>query len=369
MKFPTSLTEFTFYRGRVALYAILKSLGIDNGDEIMVQAFTCIAVPEGIIAAGAKPVYIDIESGGFNMDPEDLERKISPKTKAIIIQHTYGIPADLDKIISIANKMNIPVIEDCCHTLFSKYKGKMVGTFGVGSFYSFEWGKPIVVGVGGSAVVNEPALKENIFKNYMDYKFPSFINQIRLQLQYFSHKILYRPTFFWPVRNIYHFLGSLGAAESNYNPVDADNVAKDFSLRMAEALKKRLENKLKYIGKATSHSSWVTSEYKTKINSPFLHHPMKYEDHETIFARYPLLVKNKSLLLKKARKANIELADWYNTPIHPLKNEELNTVNYELGSCPNAENRCNQIVTLPTNYLVKQNYINKSVKFLNEVEL
>ena len=149
------LGELLYFRGRVALHAILNGLGIGSGDEVALQAFTCVAVPEGIMATGARPVWIDIESDGYNMAPESLESRITPRTSAIVVQHTYGIPADLERILSIAERHQIPVIEDCCHTLASTYHGKPVGSFGVASFYSFEWGKPLVAGIGGAAVVND----------------------------------------------------------------------------------------------------------------------------------------------------------------------------------------------------------------------
>ncbi|HIE26284.1 TPA: hypothetical protein EYP66_03250, partial [Candidatus Poribacteria bacterium] len=88
--------KLTFFRGRVALYAILKALNIGPGDEVATQAFTCVAVPEGIMASGARPVWVDIEVDGYNMDAEDLRRKLTLRTRAIIVQHTYGIPADMD---------------------------------------------------------------------------------------------------------------------------------------------------------------------------------------------------------------------------------------------------------------------------------
>ena len=144
------LTLLCYSRGRVALKAILRGIGVSGGDKVAIQAFTCSAVPEAIMAAGALPLYVDIESDGFNMDPEDLRKKISHRTRAIIAQHTFGIPADMDRILGIANESQIPVIEDCCHTLTSSYKGKVVGSFGVGSFYSYGWGKPVVIGVEGA---------------------------------------------------------------------------------------------------------------------------------------------------------------------------------------------------------------------------
>lgn len=364
--FP-NIGEFTYYRGRVALYAMLEALEISSGDEVLTQAFTCVAVPEGIMATGAKPVWVDIELGGYNMDPDDLERKITPQTRAIVVQHTYGIPADMERILPISERHSIPVIEDCCHTLASTYSGKLVGSFGIGSFYSFEWGKPIVAGIGGAAVVNDSELREKVCAQYANYQLPPAGNQIKLQLQYLAHCILYRPVLYWPVRWLFHTLGSLGAAEGNYNPIQGGRVAEDFSMRMIPPLQQRLERKLAELNTITAHGRQTVTRYQREIRSNTVSHPTLSSKGDAVFARYPLIVKGKSTLLTAARRANVELAEWYTTPVHPLLGNELSLVHYEVGSCPNAEARCREVVTLPTHRTVSERDINRAIKFLNEV--
>ena len=186
---PEDFCQLLFYRGRVALYAMLKGLGVGKGDDVALQAFTCLANPEAIIAAGAKPVYVDVEENGYNMNPADLNDKITAKTKAIIVQHTFGIPADIEHIKGISEERDIPVIEDCCHTLNSTYNGQRVGTFGAGAFYSYEWGKPIVVGIGGSALIHHQSLREKVEKEYGNFKEPPYMIYIRLRLQHIAHSI------------------------------------------------------------------------------------------------------------------------------------------------------------------------------------
>ena len=363
-----SLSDFVYFRGRVALYAILEALGVKKGDEIITQAFTCIAVPEAIIAIGAKPIYVDIKSNNVNMDVNDLHKKISSKTKAIIAQHTYGIPANMDDIVKIAEEKNIPIIEDCCHTLMSTYKGNIIGTFGVGSFYSFEWGKPVIVGIGGSAIINNNSLREKLKSDYNDYKLPSRFSQLRLMLQYIVHNILYKPSSYWFGRSLYHKMASLGIAEGNYNPIQEGNSkSQDYSLKMSNYHKNLLEREIKKIENLTSHSKWVASQYRTRIKSNVVCHLKVSNDCNVIFARYPLITSNKQKLLEKARKANIELADWYSTPIHPIKSTQWPLIYYKKGLCPNAEKMSTQIVTLPTNKKVTERDINQTIRFLNKV--
>jgi dTDP-4-amino-4,6-dideoxygalactose transaminase len=283
-----------------------------------------------------------------------------------VVQHTYGIPADMERITQVAQWAGLSIIEDCCHTLASSYKGKTTGAFGAASFYSFEWGKPIVIGLGGSAVIHDPALRDRVREAYAHYKIPGAISQARIQLQYVAFKFLFRPSLYWPVRSLFHWLGSLGVAESNYNPIEEGNMAEDFGLRMSPALQRRLARKLPELDRLTQHSRWAASEYRSRIKSAAVSHPILSKDSDTVFARYPLLAQDKDTLLAAARKANVELSEWYATPIHPLSGKELTKVHYELGSCPNAEARCREIVTLPVHSAVRRQDIDRAVKFLDE---
>src|SRR3989339_2196666 len=103
---------FSFWKGRVALYAILKALGMTENDEVILPGYTCVMDLNPIKYLAARPVYVDIEPKTFNMDVSLLEEKITPKTKVIIAQHTYGYVCDMDAILDIANRHNITVIED-----------------------------------------------------------------------------------------------------------------------------------------------------------------------------------------------------------------------------------------------------------------
>jgi len=115
---------YTFFKGRVALYAILKAMGISSNDEVIVPGFTCVVVPNAIMYALAKPVYVDIDKKDYNIDVDKIEEKITKNTKVIIAQHTFGIPANMDRIVEICKRYKLYLIEDACHALGSTYKGK-----------------------------------------------------------------------------------------------------------------------------------------------------------------------------------------------------------------------------------------------------
>jgi len=134
--------------GRSALYLILSALGIKDFDEVAIQALTCVAVPNSVLWLKAKPLYIDVDDT-FNLSPKDLSEKIGEKTKAIIVQHTFGVAAEMHSILKIARKRKIPIIEDCALALGGKYDNKLLGTLGDISFFSFGRDKVISSVFGG----------------------------------------------------------------------------------------------------------------------------------------------------------------------------------------------------------------------------
>lgn len=119
--------------GRSALYCILKSLNLPKGSKIGVPLYSCTVVFDAIISAGHVPLFLDIDLHDYTIDPDDLRNKINDLS-AIIVIHTFGRPANIDKLREIAG--NIPIIEDCSHSLLSEYKGKVTGTLGDLSAFS-----------------------------------------------------------------------------------------------------------------------------------------------------------------------------------------------------------------------------------------
>tara|TARA_R110000824_G_scaffold5699_2_gene26325 strand:+ start:105 stop:1310 length:1206 start_codon:yes stop_codon:yes gene_type:complete len=143
-----------FNSGTSTLHAALIAVGVKPGDEVISPALSVIMNTSSTIHANAIPVYADILSDKFTIDPEDIERKITPKTKAIMIVSVYGLPCEMDEIMYISKKHGIPIIEDNAECFLSKYKGKMVGTFGDMSSYSFENSKHMSCGEGGMLITN-----------------------------------------------------------------------------------------------------------------------------------------------------------------------------------------------------------------------
>jgi len=152
--------------GTAALRVALAALGIGPGDEVITQAFTFVATVEAIMEAGATPVIAEVDES-LNLDPEDLEAKISPRTKAIIPVHMLGVPARMEEILKIARKHDLKVLEDSAQACGSSYKGKKTGTLGDIGIYSFDYVKTITTGEGGVVTNDEDLfLKASYFHDH-----------------------------------------------------------------------------------------------------------------------------------------------------------------------------------------------------------
>lgn len=143
--------------GSAALRVALAALGLKRGDEVITQSFTFVATIEAILESGGIPILTEVDKS-LNMDPQDLEAKITEKTKVIIPVHMLGVPARLDEIMAIAKKRNIPVLEDSCQACGSSYKGKKTGTIGVMGAFSFDYVKTLTTGEGGMVVTDDKRL-------------------------------------------------------------------------------------------------------------------------------------------------------------------------------------------------------------------
>ena len=150
------------------LYAAIGALGIGPGDEVIVSPYTMSASAAAPLIYGAIPVFADITEDTFNLDPQSIEARITKRTKAIIVIHIMGHPADMDSIMALARKHNVAVVEDCAQAHDALYKGKQVGTFGDIGVFSLNVNKTIQVGEGGVLVTNsdELALRLQLIRNH-----------------------------------------------------------------------------------------------------------------------------------------------------------------------------------------------------------
>jgi perosamine synthetase len=148
--------------GTAGLHLCLRALEIGEGDEVILPSFTFIAAGNAILYERATPVFVDIDPATLNLDPEKLAARITPRTRAILVVHTFGRPADLDPILKIARQHGLAVIEDACEALGAQYRGRNVGGIGDVGVFAFYPNKPITTGEGGMVVTRDAAMAETM---------------------------------------------------------------------------------------------------------------------------------------------------------------------------------------------------------------
>ena len=364
-----NLTDSTYYffKGRVALYAILSSMGIKKGDEVILPGFTCVVVPNAIIYLGAIPIYIDVDPATYNLDPAKINGKITERTKAIVAQHTFGIPSEMDAIRDIARKHDLYLIEDSCHSLSSRYKGKEVGTFGDAAFFSSQWSKPLTTGLGGWAVVNNPELAATLGRDYHNFAVPSDRESFLLRLQYLVYSKVATPSLFWFLQRTYRALSLAGVAVGSSSKDELEcRKPEGYEKRMAPWQETLLRKKLDEMDENIRHRRRVASVYQGLLNGMNLATVNLPETYDPVFLRYPVLVEDKDLLLKEARKARIEIGDWFLSPVHPNLGD-WEKVNYREGMCPNAERICRHVINLPTHGKIGDREAERIVRFVRKL--
>ena len=361
-----SKRAFAFWKGRVALYAILKAMGIRPGDEVIVPGYTCVMNVNPVKYLGARPVYVDIEPETFNIDVGQLRERIAEKTKVIIAQHTYGYPCDMDRIMEIAAGKNVAVIEDCCLALGSRYKGRTVGTIGKAAYFSFQWNKPFTTGLGGMALANDTALAEAIESLCADKMCsPSSRELVMLWMQLLVYRLFVYPGTTALAQRLFRYLTKKGAVigssrVSEFEPMMEADFFKGISrvqarsgLRQLEKIKPNIAHRRKMAelyDRLLLEKGWPSREYDRSVLEP-------------VMVRYPVRIAEKARALAEAAKAGIELGSWFECPLHPIETP-LGAYDYEIGMCPEAEKASREVVNLPVHPRVSEKTVRKTVDFI-----
>src|SRR5256714_3016634 len=232
----------TFWKGRTALYAVLRSLEVSQGDTVLVPGYTCFAVPSAVMFTGARPVFADIDPNTFNVSLQTILKALaetwSRTVKAVVVQHTYGIPADIRPILDWARESGVAVVEDCAHSWGSRYRdnGKWseLGSFGDAAIFSSQWTKPISTGLGGWAIANSPILRERLrhFRS-LECIAPSIGESAMLAIQVLARELASSPAAYWTAKRVYQFLYRRGLLLGTSSP-------EEFRAEMPKGYAKRM---------------------------------------------------------------------------------------------------------------------------------
>jgi len=340
------LSARSFWKGRVALFAILRALGIGPGDEIVLPGFTCVVVPNAMRLAGATPVYADIEAGGYNIDPALAAEQVTERTRALLIQHTFGIPARIDELLELARRHDLLVIEDCAHVIGGEHEGHRLGAVGDAAFFSFQWSKPYTTGLGGMAVVPAGPIGDRLEAVQGEAVLPPRAARIRLWAQFQAYRRVFTPRLAWPAQDVLRAASARGLLVGSSSGAELEGeMPTDHGWRMGPAQERAGQQRLPGVAERNSHARSLARLYDERLAAAGW--PPAARPEGTALLRYPMQVANKDRLLSAAREAHVEMGSWFESPLHPVELDKHARFGYAEGQCPRAELAARQLVNLP----------------------
>jgi perosamine synthetase len=358
----------SFGTGRVALWAILRALGIGDGDEVVVPGYTCVAVPNAVRFAGARPVYADIDPLTFNVTAASCARVLSSRTKALVVGHTYGLPAPMEELRELAEALSLRLIEDAAHALGSEVRGRPVGSLGHAAFFSTEHSKSISTGLGGVAVTSDSELAAHLRSIQQECPPPNTARVRRLLLPHLVFGLCYRTR--------RHRLGEALLFRSRlyrhaeWSTSEAEHEGREppgYCWRMGQAQAYLGLAQLRRLPGLTAGRQSVAKEITRGLLSRGLEPVFDSGDSRPAYVRYPYLSRNRAALLAAANAAGLELGLWFEAPVHPARTN-LPSVGYNSGDCPVAERTSQRIVNLPCHPGVTPEDIGRYLDLLTRVE-
>lgn len=285
--------------GTDALVLILDALGIGPGDEVITTPYTFFATAECVSRLGAKPVFVDIDPITLTIDPEKLEQAISPRTKAVIPVHIFGRAADMSRIMDIASRHHLFVVEDACQSIGGEIQGKKLGTFGNAGAFSFFPTKNLgAYGDGGLVVTDDDELAERV-----------------RMLRAHGSKVKYH------------------------------NELIGYNSRLDEMQAAVLRVKLRHLNEWDSRRREIALEYNKLLKDLPLQLPDPGDKGEHVFHLYTILTEDREELRAYLKSRGVETGVYYPTPLH--LQPAYADLGYRRGDFPVSESACERNISLP----------------------
>lgn len=339
----------TFDSARSAFYIYLLFLG--GSGEVILPAFSCMVIANAVIWAGFKPVFVDCDPKDFNYDLDDLSKKITPRTKVILIQHSFGFPEGIAKIRSIVGA-DVKIVEDMAHSLGGSSSEGKLGTLADASILTFGIEKVISGVRGGMLIVRDHLIGEEIdMKRDTLPDFP-FIKTI-ISLWNPILWAMITPVYYLGIGKLtlgrmFTYIGhKLGLFGNMIEDCEYEACRPSWlPSKMSPALSELALHQYLKLDRLNRHRVRIASIYIKELG----------KDHSAdnnVYLRFPLRVRDRQELLKKAKDNGIVLGDWYKSILY-APTSSLKGLMYERGSCPNAEMLEGEIINLPTHIKVNE---------------
>lgn len=336
-----------FASGRECLLAILKSLRFQKDEEVIVQGYTCIVVPNAIIAAGMTPVYADIDPDTLNLDIEEVERLITPKTRAVICQHTFGIPAFTKRLRDLCDHHSLILIEDCAHIMPDENGPTEIGTYGDLMFFSFGRDKSISGVTGGAVICKRPDLCSDL-QRFEEEATPIGLVTIKILLLYPIIYTIAKPLYGMGIgRALLVLCAKLKMLVPIVTAKEKQGHMNPQFHRMPNACAALVLDQLHRLRAINDHRRMLTRFYFDALSK---HHiPLLLGVQPDLpLQKFPVFIEHATAVREQLRKQNIHLYDgWGGCVICPA-NSNNEAVGYKDGDDPKADMAGQQILNLPT---------------------
>ncbi|MEW6249600.1 MAG: DegT/DnrJ/EryC1/StrS family aminotransferase [Planctomycetota bacterium] len=359
---------FAFWKGRVALYAILKALGIGPGDEVLVPGYTCVMVPGPVLYVGARPVYVDIEPRFFTTPVEAVAARITPRTRAVLVQHTYGYPAPACEIRALTQRHGIALIEDCCHTFGGRSNVRLLGTFGQAAFFSGQWNKPFSTGLGGLALVHDAGLAGKVRAVQAECDSPGHGAAFMLAAQLLVYELLIYPRTTALATRTFRWLTHKGLVVGSSSAAEFEPQMPAGYARGPAGVQCRLgRQEIGRVAANLAHRASVVRTYAAEVARLGYAQPVLAPESEPLpLLRFPLRVANKAEALAQAVHHGVEIGSWFECPLHPAETDQAE-FGYQDGMCPVAETAAAEVINLPTHRRVGPRDVERTLAFVAAV--
>ncbi|MGO8949100.1 MAG: aminotransferase class I/II-fold pyridoxal phosphate-dependent enzyme [Ktedonobacterales bacterium] len=337
---------FSFANGRVGLYGILQALGVGPGDEVLLQAPTHIVVANAIRYLGARPVYVDCDSGAYNMDFAQAERLITPRSRVLLVQHTFGAPADLDAALALTRRHGLALVEDCVHALGATYRGRPVGSFGQAAFFSSEETKIISTTFGGMATTDDPAIAARLQVFQERCGWPSRLQAARCVLKFAVYRILMDPYLHRPMRALYELMGRRLPLPRPTSPDEERGERPDgYLCRLSNAQAALGVRQLRTLDQNLAHRRLIAETYERALTAHDVPVSRLSPHVRAAYVRYPVWAPDRAAAVRAVNRYALP-GLWFRSVLEDGASPSAG--GYQPGSCPRAEAAAQHLINLPT---------------------
>lgn len=319
-KWNGSRHAFAFAAGRKALSACIYAVGLSAGDEVVLPGYTCVVVQNAFDFAGIKTIHCDIELDTYGPDFASVASRVTPRTKAILVQHLYGLVCrDYERILAFARERGLKVIEDCAHATGATFRGARIGTKSDVAFYSSEWSKILTTVVGGIAVTNESAIANRFgqFVSRCSWPQPAEIDlQLKTAVKAYLRAKCENQWWSLPWAQFkYGHEVTVSTPQSEIDGREPDN----YFTRMPAPAADLALNQLRKVDSYNTMRRQTASTWDKWCDQMGYRKPMVIPDSEPVFLRYPVLVEaaKKEDTDWARRELGIDLGVWFRTHLHP----------------------------------------------------